>query len=305
MKKFLNSILIVSLFFVFNAFAENATTVATAPQKNKKDLSLSVDTQWINGVRTFKSQAIDSSSDLIRVHVGGEYIFSDISTVHLRLPIVFDRYTAKYTVPGGTVSYSSKKVYVDRLRTGIDGKLFLDTALGQVSWFAHGYLPTMMGFKNRDYEFNNYMALFLGIKTIQPILDQKALWLSSVGYGIKFEKTFQGETINPGDEISVMMGLGYLITPKISPVVQVQLSHIFPEERKVGSLEIDSKKSLSAIHVVPNLSYSITENLALRANAKVLLFRTKVRGMDTGYLWRNFEDEGDLSAQLGIRLGIY
>lgn len=308
MKKLLLVIVVVVSGSVSPLFAQQGTlTKEGAPKSfnSKKSLSMTFDTQWINGIREFKVNAARSSSNMTRFYLGAQYIFSDITTFTVRFPVVFHQYDATYNFPGlASANYSSRDWYTDRLQAGIDGKLFLRTAVGQVSWFAIAYFPTMTGYQTAEPLFYNHTALKLGFKNLYSFMNNQTYVLGSTSYTMKFKKEYKAETRDYGDEISASLGVGHLFSPKISPLIQLQYAYVFPLEKKSGNMEKMSQGGASALHLVPSLVFPLTENFSIRSLSKILLYRDKINKQDAGYLWGNFEDEGDFSIQLGVRVGI-
>lgn len=303
MRKILRALVVLWIGSSSLVFAQDHTL--TTPFFHKNDLSLSIDTQWIDGIRELKTAAIESSSNLTQFFLGAEYVFSELSSVRVRFPLVFHQFTAKYNFPGLTSSsYRSQNWYTDRLRAGIEGKLFLETLLGQISWYTTGYFPTMDGYQTVEHHFFNHTDLRLGLKNMYPFPKSQAFILGDTSYIIKFTKKYGAEKRDYGDEVFNSLGMGYVISSAITPVVQLQYSYVFPLKKTIANIEKKSEKGASAVHLSPSFSIPIQKNVVIRTNSRILLHRDKINGKDAAYLWGNFEDEGDFTIQVGLRIGI-
>lgn len=280
-----------------------------ASAEEAKKLSLTTDFQWITGANEIKGSLVQSSTQLGRVHLGAKYIFSDISHFTLNFPIAVSWTKNDYgLLAPGASSLTTTRVLTDRLRLGIEGKLFRETAFGEVSWNSGVYLPTILGkveFQNRFY---NHTALTVGLSNMYHFARSSAFALGSFSYITKFPTTYQKEERDYGDEYAMTVGAGYSITRNIHPMVKLQTSYARPFKTTINEMIVVPNEVTSgavAMHAMPGFSISLNDNLALRGVSRILLYRTKIEGEDSGALWGNFEDESKISVLLGVRLGLF
>ena len=293
------------IFFVVFGMLVFSGSWAQEPKK----LSLTTDFQWIDGANEIKGSMIESSTQLGRLHVGAKYIFSDISHFTANFPIAMSWTKNDYRVLAPSASQvTTSRVMTDRLRLGIEGKLFRETALGEVSWNSGVYLPTILGKVDFQNRFYNHTALTVGLSNIYNFPHSPAFALGSFSYITKFPATYQNEERDYGDEVAMTMGAGYRIAKTIHPMVKFQASYAKPFKTTVGEtfvLPNETTSSAVALHAMPGFSISLNDNLAIRSVSRILLYRSKIEEEDSGALWGNFEDESKISVLLGVRLGLF
>ena len=277
--------------------------------KEPKKLSLTTDFQWIYGANEIKGSLVQSSTQLGRLHLGAKYVFSDISHFTANFPIAMAWTKNDFRILGPSASeLSTTRVISDRLKLGIEGKLFRQTALGEVSWNSSVYLIKILGkidFQNRFY---NHTALTVGLSNIYYFPQSPAFALGSFTYITKFPATYQSEERDYGDEVSMAMGAGYRVWRHIHPLVKFQASYAKPFKTTLGEtlvLPNEITSAALALHAMPGFSISLNDNLSIRSVSRILLYRTKIEGEDSGALWGNFEDESKISVLLGVRVGLF
>ena len=169
-----------------------------------KKLSLTTDFQWIYGANEVKGSLVDSSTQLGRLHLGAKFLFSDISNFTLNFPIAMSWTKNDFGLLAPSSSgFTTTRVMTDRLKLGIEGKLFRETAFGEVSWNSSVYLPTILGKVDFQNRFYNHTALTVGLSNIYYFVNSPAFALGSFSYITKFPTTYQREERDYGDEYSM------------------------------------------------------------------------------------------------------
>ena len=274
-----------------------------------KKLSLTTDFQWIYGANEVKGSLVDSSTQLGRLHLGAKFLFSDISNFTLNFPIAMSWTKNDFGLLAPSSSgFTTTRVMTDRLKLGIEGKLFRETAFGEVSWNSSVYLPTILGKVDFQNRFYNHTALTVGLSNIYYFVNSPAFALGSFSYITKFPTTYQREERDYGDEYAMTVGAGYRIARSIHPMVKFQASYAKPFKTTLGEtlvLHNEMTSAAVALHAMPGFSISLNENLAIRSVSRILLYRSKIQGEDSGAQWGNFEDESKISVLLGVRLGLF
>ncbi len=301
--------IVLGMFIFSGAWAQEAQKTHVLKKEPAKKLSLTTDFQWIYGANESKGSLVESSTQLGRLHLGAKYVFSDISFFTANFPIAMSWTQNDYRLLAPSSSQSTKsRVMSDRLRLGIEGKLFRETALGEVSWNSSVYLPTILGKVDFQNRFYNHTALTVGLSNIYYFPHTPAFALGSFTYITKFPTTYQNEERDYGDEYAMTVGAGYRIARSIHPLVKFQASYAKPFKTTLGEtlvLPNEITSSAVALHAMPGFSISLNDNLAIRSISRILLYRSKIEGQDSGALWGNFEDESKISVLLGVRFGLF
>ena len=305
MMKKLYLFLFVLVFSAFFAFAEEKTeTVHVLKKTSPKLLSVTTDFQWVSGINQLDTPGISSSSMFGKVHVGAKYIFSEIAYFTANFPFGFFYTEGNYSALGANPSQSVTNFVTDRVKVGVEGKLFRETMLGEISWNSQAYLPTIFGTVPSRNRFYNHTDLSVGLSNSYRFSKLPLFALGSFSYITKFSSVYQKEEKDYGDEFSASFGAAYSITPKLTPVLRFQGSYVMPSETIINKISIPATGSALAVHAVPGFSIPLDNNISIRGHSRVLLYRTQVDNQDSGELWGNFEDESRLSILLGIRFGI-
>ncbi|MBI3017513.1 MAG: hypothetical protein HYY62_05940 [Deltaproteobacteria bacterium] len=296
-------------FIVFGMLIFSGAWAGEGSPTQAKKLSLTTDFQWISGANEVKGSLVDSSTQLGRLHLGAKYVFSDISHFTANFPIAMSWTKNNYSILSPVASQlTTTRVMSDRLKLGIEGKLFRETAFGEVSWNSAVYLPTILGKVDFQNRFYNHTALTVGLSNIHYFANSPAFALGSFSYITKFPTTYQKEERDYGDEFAMTVGAGYRIARSIHPMVKFQASYVKPFKTTLGEMFVLPNETTSAavaLHAMPGFSVSLNDNLALRGVSRILLYRSKIEGQDSGAQWGNFEDESKISVLLGVRLGLF
>lgn len=307
MKKVLFVVLMMCAFS--GAYAQEAQKTQILKKGTAKKLSVTTDLQWISRANETRGSLVSSSTQLGRLHLGAKYIFSDISNFTLNFPIAMSWTKNDFSLlaPGAS-QMTTTRMMTDRLKLAIEGKLFRETALGEVSWNSSVYLPTILGKVDFQNRFYNHTALTVGLSNMYHVMNSSAFALGSFSYILKFPTTYQQEERDYGDEVAMSVGAGYSVTSNIHPMVKFQTSYARPFKTTLNqTLVVPNEVTTGAIalHAAPGFSIALGDNLSLRGASRILLYRTKIAGVDSGALWGNFEDESKLSVLLGIRVGLF
>lgn len=303
MKKlyFVLSLVLLSSSLAFAEENQSVVLKKTAP----KSLSFSSDAQWISGIGKVDTAGLAASSSFSRFNLGTKYIFSEIAYVTASFPFGFFHSSSNYSALGSNFSQMSSTEFItDRVKLGIDGKLFEDTMLGQISWNGMVYLPTIYGKAPYNNRFYNHMDISVGLSNLYHVSHLPAYLLSSFSYISKFSSTYNQEQKDYGDEFSGSLGGSYNVTSSINTSLRFQGSYVKPAVSVINKISMPTKSSAMAVHVVPGFSIPVDNNFSIRGVSRVLLYRSKIDNQDTGEMWGNFEDEGTLSILIGARLGI-
>ncbi|MBI4040793.1 MAG: hypothetical protein HY390_02880 [Deltaproteobacteria bacterium] len=307
----MNRRIVLSLIFSLGLlpialFAQGETELLyEVSQLEVEPLSATVDFQWIQGIQKIESPQWKAETQYGKVHVGMQYLFSDITRFALDVPFGLLYSMADYSGVNGK-KMSTAYWILDRIRGRVDATVFPETTLGEISWNAQVFIPSMMGNFSREQQFYNHWAIGAGLQNLYWHPSVPLFVRGALSYLYKAESSYQNESRTYGDEVSGSLGVGYSVHSQIHPMVSFQASYVNPLEQKMPNASYTTEKGAYAFHVVPVLSIPITYNLTVHGISRVLVYRSKISKMaTTSSLWGNFEDEGTLSVMLGVRLGLF
>ncbi len=305
MKQKISIIVLGCLIMIPSVRAEEATEVAVLKESATKALSVTTDFQWISGINRITTPSYTTSSSYARFHIGAGYRLSEWAKLSSDFPFgLLQVQTDMKALSPSTSKVAQTQLVTDRVKLGIEGKLFPQTHIGEVSWNSKVALPTILGKVDYDNRFYNHVAWSVGLSDIYHLSQVPAYALGSFSYITKFSTIYKREERDYGDEYAMTLGAGYRVYPKIHTLLQLQGSYVQPYSSEIYGVTMKSKSGAMAAHVVPSISLPLRNNFSVRGQSRILLHRSKIDGKDTGDLWGSFEDSSEYSFQLGVRLGV-
>lgn len=305
MKIRLSIVVLSGLILIPSLKAEEAQEVAVLKESAVKTLSVTTDFQWISGMNRITTPSYTTSSSFARFHVGAGVRLSDWARVNGDFPFGLLQVQTDLKALGPSTSKTAQtQLVTDRVKVGLEGKLFPDSQIGEISWNSRVALPTILGKVDYDNRFYNHTAWSVGLSDIYHFSELPVYALGSFSYITKFSTIYKREERDYGDEYAMAFGAGYRLAPKIHAIVQLQGSHVQPYTSKIMNMTMKSPSGATAVHVVPSISLPLRNNLSIRGQSRILLHRTQIDRNDSGDLWGSFEDSSEYSFQLGVRLGV-